>query len=72
MHEEIVQIIPDAAGSARVLIIKRVDGRFTYRWQKRLGSDWGPSSIDAGVYDSPDTAEAEARQRLPWLKRLFH
>jgi len=34
--------------------------------------EWGPMSIDAGVYDSVDTAEAEARQRVAWLKDLFH
>jgi hypothetical protein len=72
MDEEIVREIPGPSGTRRVLVIRRADGRFTYRWQERNGLDWGPMSIDAGVYDCADTAEAEARQREGWLKDLFH
>jgi hypothetical protein len=28
---------------------------------------WGPAGPDCGIYDSADTAESEARQRIPWL-----
>jgi hypothetical protein len=28
---------------------------------------WGPPGPDCGIYDSADTAENEARQRVPWL-----
>jgi len=28
---------------------------------------WGPPGPDCGIYDSADTAESEARQRVPWL-----
>jgi hypothetical protein len=33
---------------------------------------WGKTGPDCGIYDSPDTAEMEARQRVPWLKLQFH
>jgi hypothetical protein len=32
---------------------------------------WGPAGPDCGIYDSADTAESEARQRVPWLRQLF-
>lgn len=72
MAEEIVQAIDHPRGVKRVIIIRRDDGRFTYRWQERCDTGWGAASIDAGVYDSAETAEAEARQREPWLKAMFH
>jgi hypothetical protein len=28
---------------------------------------WGPPGPDCGIYDAPDTAEGEARQRVLWL-----
>jgi hypothetical protein len=72
MAEEIVRTIEHPLGLKRVIVVRRFDGRFTYRWQERRGRGWGAASIDAGVYDSADTAEAEARQREPWLKTMFH
>ena len=72
MTEEIVQTLDHRDGVKRVIIVRREDGRFTYRWQERCGNEWGAASIDAGVYDSADTAEAEARQRVQWLRDLFH
>lgn len=72
MTEKVVREIVHPAGTVRVIIVRRVDGRFTYRRQERSGLDWGPATIDAGVYDSADTAETEARQREDWLKSLFH
>jgi hypothetical protein len=70
--EEIVREIAHPSGNRRVLLIRRPDGRFTYRSQEREGADWAPMSLDMGIYDSADTAEMEARQREAWLKSLFH
>ena len=72
MAEQIHFEITDPAGRARVQIVCRKDGRFTYRCRERRVEDWGPATVDAGVYDSAETAEMEARQRVPWLKALFH
>jgi hypothetical protein len=33
---------------------------------------WGPPGPDCGIYDTADTAEDEARQRVPWLRQLFN
>jgi hypothetical protein len=72
MAEEIFQEILNPSGTLRVVVVRRADGRFTYRTQELTGTDWGPASIDAGVYDSAETAETEARQRVAWLRDLFH
>ena len=61
----------------RVLISRRLDGTYTYQrqWLSAASSNnvtaWGPPGPDCGIYDSADTAENEARQRVPWLRRLF-
>ena len=72
MTEEIVAEFLHPEGTDKVLIVRRRDGRFTFRTQRRDGLDWGPQTIDAGVYDSPLTAETEARQRVDWMKARFH
>jgi hypothetical protein len=38
---------------------------------ERYGT-WGPAGPDCGIYDSADTAETEARQRVPWLKQQLN
>jgi len=39
--------------------------------EEREGA-WEPPGPDCGIYDSADIAETEARQRVPWLRHLFH
>jgi hypothetical protein len=74
-------IIESPDGTERVLILQRQDGAFTYRRQWRSDrpqpcnleeEPWSPPGPDCGIYDSVDTAETEARQRIPWLKSLSH
>lgn len=36
------------------------------------GDYWGPQGLDCGIYDTADTAETEAMQRVGWLKAGFH
>jgi hypothetical protein len=74
MAEEIVRELRHPSARLRVLLARREDGRFTYREQEWLAAEyeWEPPTVDAGVYDSIDTAEAEARQRVGWLRALFH
>ena len=71
-REAIVAEFVHPEGTTKVLIVRRTDGRFTYRRQHRDGPDWGPQTIDAGVYDSSLTAESEARQRIEWMQAPFH
>jgi hypothetical protein len=73
-------ILESPDGTERVLILKRPDGAFTYRRQwlseKPRPVDgeekWSQPGPDCGIYDAADTAETEARQRVPWLKAQFH
>jgi hypothetical protein len=54
----------------RVIIIRRDDGAYTYikQWWDEDGNSWGPPGPSCGIYDSVETAEAEARQKVDWLK----
>jgi hypothetical protein len=76
-----IKTLESPDGNERVLISQRADGHYTYRRQWRSTDSqfknvdeegWGPPSEDCGIYDSADTAETEARQRVLWLKRQFH
>ena len=74
--DEPIKIIERPDGQERMLIMRRSDGHYTFRhqWVERIdGADsWGPMGLDCGIYDSIDTAEAEAMQRTKWLKAGFH
>jgi len=73
--ERIEKILERPNGSERVVIVRRADGNFTYRKQWMKVSDgemiWSPG-LDVGIYDSPDTAEQEARLQTEWLRAEFH
>lgn len=53
----------------RILVVQRDDGLFTYKKQvaDRSGA-WGNAGPSCGVYDSPDTAIAEAQKRVWWMR----
>lgn len=66
-------------GDQRVVLCRRSDGNFTFRMQwadltVSTGPDygWGPLGPDCGIYDTLETAEAEALQRIDWLRARFH
>ena len=71
MAEIVVQTLTKETGDERVLIVRRADGAFTYRLQWHREGGWS-SALDLGLYDSADTAEAEARMRVGWLVPAFH
>jgi hypothetical protein len=68
MEEEVVRILE--AKNDRLLIVKRSDGIFSYRTQRRDRAGWGRPSLIAGLYDSRETAESEARSRIWWLAAI--
>jgi hypothetical protein len=72
MPEQICLELLDISGNLRVIIVRRNDGRFSYRQQEKQDAGWSPATIDAGIYDSAESAETEARQRVAWLRALFH
>lgn len=65
MTEETIKIIERRR--SRVHIVRRTDGAYTYRKQLSAREGWGPIGLDCGIYDSPETAENEARSRVWWL-----
>lgn len=52
----------------RILVVERGGGLFTYKKQAadRNGT-WDSPGPPCGVYDSPETAIAEAQMRVWWL-----
>ena len=71
MSESTLKILINDAGDERVLIVRRADGVHTYRREQHGEVGWG-KGLDLGLYDSADTAEAEARVRVRWLVPAFH
>lgn len=70
-----IKILEHRDAQQRIVIVRREDGLYTYRHQWAAPdsvSSWGAMGPDCGVYDSSDTAEAEAMQRTDWLKENFH
>jgi hypothetical protein len=57
--------------SKRVLIVQRVDGAFTYRHEVLVADGEASVGPDCGIYDSAETAEAEARSRVSDLNEVF-
>lgn len=55
-------------GKVRAVIVRRADGTYTYRAQWFVETStwvgWSPLGPPAGVYDSAETAESEARGRF--------
>jgi hypothetical protein len=71
---ELPKVIENQAGTERVVIRKRLDGRYTYHREFRDGVNggWSIPGPDCGIYESALTAEAEARQRVAWLRAQSH
>jgi len=67
--EEIAGTLTRSDGLERALIVIRADGLATYRRQTMDSASgrWKASGPDCGLYDSVESAEAEARARIWWL-----
>jgi hypothetical protein len=75
MQPEPIKILLRRDGQQRVVVIRRADGLYTFRYQwaaPNVNAPWGPMGPDCGVYDSVDTAETEAMLRTDWLNESFH
>ncbi len=71
MAEIVLETLTNETGDERVLIVRRADGFFTYRREWHGEGGWS-DALDLGLYDSADTAAAEARSRVGWLVPVFH
>jgi len=72
MAEVVLNILTSDTGDERVVIVRRADGAYACRREWRDQDGWGESGPDLGIYDSADSAEAEARMRVSWLVPAFH
>ena len=66
--DTIVGTLTRPDGLERVLVVTRADGLATYRrqWAEASGQ-WVSTGPDCGLYDTVETAEAEARTKIWWL-----
>jgi hypothetical protein len=71
MMDHLLKEFISADGLQRVWIVKREDGSFSYRrvWDDNFEIADRPGPY-CGIYDSAETAEAEARARVPWLAAI--
>lgn len=66
--EKTVGVFSRRDGAERIVVVERGDGLFTYKKQAAgLNGTWDNPGPGAGAYDSPETAIAEAQQRVWWL-----
>jgi hypothetical protein len=68
-----IKTIAAPDGKARLFIIGRDDGLFRYEGEREEREDgyvfWSPCDV-SGLYETPEAAEADARNEVQWLKRL--
>ncbi|HEY3812846.1 MAG TPA: hypothetical protein VGL66_06440 [Caulobacteraceae bacterium] len=71
MTDILIKELEKDDGTEAVRIVRRSDGVFSYQkvWRRPDGDEVG---LYAGLYDSAETAEREARDRIPWLVSQFH
>jgi hypothetical protein len=72
--ERILKTFTRPDGRRRVVILRRADGCFGFREDRRFttpsGSKWGPLIRYSTICDSAETAEREARAAVDWLNRV--
>lgn len=66
-----LKVLAGKDASKRVLIVERADGAFTYRLATLAADDEPSVGPDCGIFDSAETAEAEARSRVLDLNEVF-
>ena len=71
MADHLIKEFTSADGLQRVWIVERTDGAFSYRriWDDHPENAGVPGPC-CGIYDSAETAESEARSRVPWMAEI--
>jgi hypothetical protein len=71
MVDHLIKEVISADGLQRVWIVEREDGAFSYRRIRDDNSEVaGVPGPYCGIYDSAETAEAEARSRVSWMAEI--
>ena len=71
----VVKILDGADGKRRVLVVKRDDGKFGLRAERRylnthdgeIADGWAPLLSPGSAFQTPELAEREARATFWWL-----
>jgi hypothetical protein len=74
-RENIIKTFERHDGKARISIVRRDDGLFSFRGESEQEEDgetfWAPSN-QGGIYGSAEEAEVGAISQVPWLlQQLF-
>ncbi len=72
MMDRLLKEFVSADGLQRVWIVERADGTFSYRRIWDHSESAGRPGPYCGIYDSAETAEAEARSRVPWIAEILN
>lgn len=67
----IISTINRPDGKERVIITRRDDGLITYQRQWQEAGRWGEPGPDCGIYETQETAEAEAKARIWWIREIL-
>jgi quercetin dioxygenase-like cupin family protein len=73
--ENVIKTFERHDGKARIFIVRRGDGLFSFRGESEQEEDgetfWAPSN-QGGIYGSAEEAEIGAISQVPWLhQQLF-
>jgi hypothetical protein len=65
----VIETFYDEQRTYRVEVFQRADGTFGFQESMRLPEGWMPlSKQPVSIVDTLEHAQAEARERIPWLK----
>ena len=68
----IIKEFQNSDGTVRLQVVRRDDGKYSYRQLWRSGDVWSVPGPDCGIYDDELTAETEARLKVKWLQDARH
>lgn len=67
MSDVVLETIDKPDGGKRIVIVRRADGRYSFRAQFLSEDGWGPMGPYLGIYDSAETAKWEALENIDWI-----
>jgi hypothetical protein len=84
MGDTVLKTLTHLDGKRRVVIVQRDNGLFGFEeehlvrvYDEQTYPDWDemvwsppPHRVSFGIFDSPATAEREARDRIAWLRTI--
>ena len=67
MSDVVLETMDKPDGGKRIVVVRRADGRYSFRAQFPTEDGWGPMGPYLGIYDSAETAKWEALGKIDWI-----